>query len=89
MLKPGDMLGHQNLSEMSGTFMEETWKFDVVCEADACIALLPFGEYKTEIRKNAKAVSTRLNNLADVQSHGPGMQDGLSDVVLQFDWRPA
>lgn len=45
------MLGYQNLAELSGGFMEETWKFDVFAEEDTIVGVLPFGEYKTEIRK--------------------------------------
>lgn len=51
------MLGHQNLAEQSGTFMEEKWKFDIYAETDGFIALLPFGEVKTEARKTPKIVS--------------------------------
>jgi hypothetical protein len=47
----GDMIGHQNLAEQSGDLMGETWKFDVLAETDGSIAVLPFGEIKTEIRR--------------------------------------
>jgi hypothetical protein len=45
------MIGHQNLAEQSGDFMGEKWKFDVYAETDGSIAVLPFGEIKTEIRR--------------------------------------
>ncbi len=34
--------------------MEEKWKFDLYCETDGILAIFPFGEFKTEIRKNPK-----------------------------------
>lgn len=51
------MLGHQNLAEQNGGFMEQKWKFEVFAETDGILAVLPFGEIKIEIRKNPKAVS--------------------------------
>ena len=47
------MLGHQNLSEQSGIFMTEQWRYDVVAEADGYLAIFPFGELKQEIRRQA------------------------------------
>ena len=55
-LKIGDMIGHQNLAEQSGECMSETWKFDVLAETDGSIAVLPFGEIKTEIRRQPKGM---------------------------------
>jgi len=55
-LKIGDMIGHQNLAEQSGECMNETWKFDVLAETDGSIAVLPFGEIKTEIRRQPKGM---------------------------------
>ena len=51
------MFGHQNLAELSGSFMQENWKFDVIAESDGVLGVLPFGEIKTEIRRQPKAVS--------------------------------
>lgn len=50
-IRCSDMLGFQNLTELSGTFQEEKWKFDVYADTDATLAVLPFGEIKTEIRR--------------------------------------
>jgi|TARA_B110000285_G_C14996147_1_gene548900 hypothetical protein len=55
-LKIGDMIGHQNLAEQSGDFMGEKWKFDVWADTDGSIAILPFGEIKTEIRRQPKGM---------------------------------
>ena len=38
--------------------MGENWKYDMIAETDGVIAILPFGEIKTEIRRQPKAVST-------------------------------
>jgi len=51
LLRCSDMLGFQNLSEMSGVFQEDKWKFDIFAHTDATLAILPFGEIKTEIRR--------------------------------------
>ena len=56
-LKIGDMIGHQNLAEQSGSFMEEKWRYDVYADSDGIIAVMPFGEVKVEMRRNPKAVS--------------------------------
>ena len=53
----GEMLGQQNLAEQSGKFMLQSWKFSIYAELDGIIALIPFGEIKTEVRKHPKAVS--------------------------------
>ena len=42
--------------------MEESWRYDVFAEQDGILAVLPFGEIKTDIRKHPKAVS--LNSLS-------------------------
>jgi CRP-like cAMP-binding protein len=48
-LQIGDMFGYMEISELSpGT----RHKFDVIAESDGMIAVLPFGEIKTESRKN-------------------------------------
>ena len=51
------MFGHQNLSEQSGTFLEDKWKFDLFADSDGMLAILSFGEIKFELRKQPKAVS--------------------------------
>jgi hypothetical protein len=50
-LRIADMLGFQNLTELSAPFGEENWKFDVYADSDAIIAILPYGEIKVEIRR--------------------------------------
>ena len=35
--------------------MNEKWDVDIVAETDGYMAILPFGEIKTEFKKNAKA----------------------------------
>jgi len=48
----GDMLGHQNLAEVDGEFMSKKWDYDIYAESTGLVALLPFGEYKMETRRN-------------------------------------
>ena len=55
-LQIGDMLGYQNLAEQNGPFMEQNWKYDIYADSDGYVAVLPFGEIKTEIRRSASAL---------------------------------
>ena len=64
-LKISDMVGFQNLTELSGAFQEEQWKFDVFAEEDSIVAVLPYGEIKVEIRKQAPAMWKVLQLAAD------------------------
>lgn len=50
-LKIADMLGFQNMSEQTGAFMEEKWKFDVYADLDSIVGIFPFGEFKIESRR--------------------------------------
>lgn len=52
----GEMIGHQNLAEQDGPFMASKWTFDLYGEQGGILAVLPFGELKTEMRKNPKPV---------------------------------
>lgn len=45
------------MAEQSGIFMDEKWKYDIYAETDGFIALIPFGEIKTESRRFPKIVS--------------------------------
>jgi CRP-like cAMP-binding protein len=51
-LQIGEMFGFMELSELSNSTRH---KFDVIAESDGMIACLPFGEIKTESRKNPQA----------------------------------
>jgi len=55
-IKLSEMFGFQNLTELSGTFQEEKWKFDIFAESDGILAVLPFGEIKQEIRRQSSAM---------------------------------
>ena len=50
------MIGFQNLAEISGNFMEETWKYDIFAETEATVAILPYGEIKNEIRRQSSGM---------------------------------
>ena len=50
------MLGYQNLAEQDGPFMGSKWNFDVFAEKPGYLAILPFGELRTDIRKNPKPI---------------------------------
>lgn len=50
-LNTADMIGFQNVCEMSGVFQDEKWKFDVFAETETLLGILPYGEIKTEIRR--------------------------------------
>ena len=41
---------------MSGEFGHENWKYDVFVEEDAVLAVLPYGEIKIEIRRQASGM---------------------------------
>jgi hypothetical protein len=45
----GDMLGFMSISELTSSTKH---KFDVIAETDGIIALVAFGELKSEVRKN-------------------------------------
>ena len=47
------MIGFMCLSEFNGSKSESgKHKYDIIAETDGIIALLPFGEIKSESRKN-------------------------------------
>lgn len=48
-LNIGDMTGFMNVSELT---TEVKNKYDIIAETDGIIAVLPFGEIKSESRKN-------------------------------------
>lgn len=50
------MIGHQNIAEQNAAMGEDRWKYDVYAETDGVMAILPFGEIKTEIRRQPKAM---------------------------------
>jgi hypothetical protein len=51
-LQIGEMFGYMNISELSNT---SRFKFDVIAESDGLIAVLPYGEIKSESRRNPLA----------------------------------
>jgi len=56
-LEIGEMIGFMCLSELAGTKPEGgKHKYDIIAETDGIIALLPFGEIKSESRKNPQIV---------------------------------
>jgi hypothetical protein len=50
------MIGHQNIAEQNGVFMEDKWKFDLYAECDGLMAILPYGEVKLEMRRQPRAM---------------------------------
>ena len=57
-LQIGEMIGFMAVSEMSPSTKH---KYDVIAESDGIIALLPYGEIKSESRKNPHACFRALN----------------------------
>lgn len=49
----GEMIGFMTVSELSSA---NKHKYDIIAETDGMIALLPFGEIKSESRKNPIAL---------------------------------
>ena len=45
------MIGHQNIAEQNGQMGDESWKYDIYAESDGMMAVLPYGEVKTEQRR--------------------------------------
>ena len=90
------MLGFQNLCDMSGVMGEETWKFDVYAESDAILAVLPFGEIKVEIRRQAsgmmkllelaakKAFETTHYNLTGLELNNPIKFNGSTTCLKKM-----
>jgi hypothetical protein len=64
----GDMIGHQNLAEQDGPFMSSKWHYDLYGESSGILAVLPYGELKTEMRKNPKTIC-RLIEMAANRAH--------------------
>lgn len=62
------MIGFQNLTEMSGQFQEEQWKFDVFAETDTLLGVLPYGEIKVEIRRQPQGM-LKLLQLAALKAY--------------------
>ncbi len=48
----GDMIGFMQLSEFISSKEGSKHKYDIIAETDGIIAMLPFGEIKSESRKN-------------------------------------
>jgi hypothetical protein len=49
----GEMMGFMNVSEMA---TNPKYKYDIIAESDGILAVLPFGEIKSESRKNPSSV---------------------------------
>ena len=67
-LNTADMVGFQNLCEMSGAFQDEKWKFDVFAETETLMGILPYGEIKTEIRRQPQGM-LKLLQLASLKAY--------------------
>lgn len=62
------MFGHQNLAEQTvAVYTDEKskWKFDLIAESRGYLAILPFAEIKTEIRRNPKPLYKFLEIVAN------------------------
>ncbi len=53
-LSIGDMIGFMLVSELN--VKDTKHKYDIIAETDGVIAVFPFGEFKSESRKNPQAV---------------------------------
>lgn len=51
----GDMIGHQSLAEQDGPIGTTKWTCDIVGDQKGIIAVLPFGEIKSLMRKFPRA----------------------------------
>ena len=46
----GEMIGHQNLAEQDGSMGQKKWLCDIVGDQKGILAVLPFGEFRHEIK---------------------------------------
>jgi len=67
--------------------MQESWKYDMIAETDGVIAVLPFGEIKTEIRRQPKAVSdpSYSSSIASENNRNRS-QARVRDNLFQLSW---
>lgn len=71
------------LSEFISSKEGSKHKYDIIAETDGIIAMLPFGEIKSESRKNPQIVSYILSiNYKDISNYGDCCQKVSGNFAL-------